>query len=722
MVRLNLLLTDVKNKVILEAQMKRTSRSRRKYRRLLWIWIVFIGAVAIGITLCVAGFLKKANDWKSPEELLTEYMNHIPNGEYGEMYEMLQMEASGNISRENFISRNSAIYEGIEVQNMTIEVIACDEENDAVTYQTSFDTVAGNISFENEAFFLEGEDRYELVWSDSLIFPALGNTDKVRVSATQADRGEILDRNGRILAGKGAASSVGIVPGKLDERDLAIDELAEILKMEPNEIEKKLSAQWVKEDSFVPLKTIPKVKETDLMAMEPDEEILKEQERHEMLLAIPGVMISDTEVREYPMKDAAAHLTGYVQSVTAEDLEEHAKEGYTANSLIGRSGMESLFEKELKGQNGCRIYIVDSEGKEKEELACLLVQHGQNIRLTIDADLQNALYEQFKEDNSCSVAINPYTGEVLALVSTPSYDSNDFIMGLSNEQWTALNEDENKPLYNRFRQVWCPGSTFKPITAAIGLESGAIDPAEDVGNEGLSWQKDGSWGSYQVTTLHAYEPAVLENALIYSDNIYFAKAALKIGAEELESSLSELGFNEELPFDIKMAESQYSNTEKIETEIQLADSGYGQGQILMNPLHMACIYSAFCNDGNIIKPYFIYQQEAKAEYWIPEAFSADVANMVLEGTIKVVNDPNGTGYAAHREDVVLAGKTGTAEIKASKDDTSGTELGWFSVFTTEENRNSVLIISMVEDVKERGGSGYVVKKENQVLEYWLNRN
>lgn len=103
--------------------------------------------------------------------------------------------------------------------------------------------------------------------------------------------------------------------------------------------------------------------------------------------------------------------------------------------------------------------------------------------------------------------------------------------------------------------MWCPGSTFKPITAAVDLESGAIDPMEDYGNVGLSWQKDESWGSYHVITLHAYEPVILENALIYSDNIYFAKAALKIGSEEMESSLTGLGFNEELPFEIKMAES-----------------------------------------------------------------------------------------------------------------------------------------------------------------------
>ena len=702
---------------------KGKSRHKRKKSRLLWIAIAVIGMAAITVAVCVAEMFKKEDVWKTPEELLVEYMNHIPAQEYEQMYAMLHIEASGNVSQEDFIKRNSAIYEGIEIQNMAVEIIAYDEEQLTVTYQTSFDTVAGEISFENEAFFLEGEDGYKLVWDNSLIFPNLASTDKVRVSTTQANRGEILDRNGRVLAGKGTASSVGIVPGKLENREEAIAKIAELLETTPEVIEKKLSAQWVKDDSFVPIKTIPRVEEIELLKVEPDEDVLKEKERHESLLAIPGVMISDVEVREYPLGEAAAHLVGYVQSVTAEDLEEHAGEGYTANSVIGRSGMEGLFEKELKGQNGCRIYIVNSEGKEKEELACILVQHGQDIKLTIDASLQIALYEQFQEDKSCSVAMNPYTGGVLALVSTPSYDNNDFIMGLSSEQWTALNDHEDKPMYNRFRQVWCPGSTFKPVTAAVGLESGAIDPNEDYGNVGLSWQKDASWGSYYVTTLHAYEPVILENALIYSDNIYFAKAALKIGYEEMESSLTQLGFNAELPFEIKMAKSQYSNSESIETEIQLADSGYGQGQVLVNPLHLACIYSAFCNEGNIIKPYLVYQNEVSAEYWISGAFSSETASRVLEGTKKVVNDSHGTGYAAHRDDIVLAGKTGTAEIKASKDDTSGTELGWFAVFTAEKTvERPILIISMVEDVKGRGGSGYVVKKDNLVLEEWFGSN
>ena len=700
--------------------MKRKSKRRRRKNKILWVLMICTGISAIAI--CAAKFIGKRQDRTTPEEVLLKYMGYIQEQNYTAMYQLIDVETSGQISEEDFVKRNSAIYEGIEVQNMAVTIISCDVERNVVKYQTDFDTVAGGISFENEAFFLKTEDTYKLVWMDSLIYPELSKTDKVRVSVTQAKRGEILDRNGRVLAGKGVASSVGIVPGKLENQEDSLKQIAELSGMKPEEIEKKLSAKWVKEDSFVPVKKLRKVEEIELMSLEPDEEVLKEYERQQRLLEIPGVMISDTEVRSYPLKDAAAHLVGYVQNVTAEDLEKHAGDGYTANSVIGRSGAEGLFEKELRGQNGCRIYIVDSDGNEKEELACRIVENGKDIKLTIDSELQKALYEQFQSDKSCSVAMNPYTGEVLALVSTPSYDNNDFIMGLSSEKWAALNEDENKPMYNRFRQVWCPGSTFKPITASIGLESGAVDPNEDYGNVGLSWQKDASWGSYHVTTLHAYNPVVLENAIIYSDNIYFAKAALKIGAEEMKDSLLRLGFQEELPFEIVMAKSQYSNTENIETEIQLADSGYGQGQILINPLHMACIYTAFCNEGNVIKPHLLYSQETKTEYWIPNAFSVNHTNMVLEGLKKVVNDSHGTGYAAHREDILLAGKTGTAEIKVSKEDTSGTELGWFAIFTAEKTEeNPILIVSMVEDVKGRGGSGYVVGKDKQVLESWLNR-
>lgn len=697
-------------------------RSRRNDGKPLFRLMLILGIVAAGLSAVFAFMIFfKLPKYAKPEELLVQYMNNIEQKKYEDMYGVLSKESATKISKEDYIARNSKIYEGIEAHNIKVNVKDTVNNKDntiTVSYSTSFDTVAGKISFDNKALFLKQDKGYGLMWSDNLIFPDLGENDKVKVSRDKAQRGQILDRNGQLLAGKGAASSVGIVPEKLSDKSDSLNKIAELLGIERETIDKKLSAGWVKGNSFVPIKTIPKVSESSLINGETNVETQDETE--DKLLSIPGVMISDVDRREYPLKEAAAHLVGYVQSVTAEDLEQHEGEGYSSDSVIGKSGMEGLYEKDLKGQDGIKVSIVNEFGNEKKVLASIAKEDGKDIKLTIDSSLQLDLYEQFKDDKSSSVAMNPYTGEVLALVSTPSYDNNDFIMGMSKRKWNSLNEDENKPLYNRFRQKWAPGSSFKSIIAEIGLSTGAINPNEDYGDEGLSWQKDKSWGNYYVTTLHEYSPVNLENALIYSDNIYFAKAALKIGAEDLKKSLDKLGFNEQLPFEITMEKSQYSNTDKIETEIQLADSGYGQGQVLINPLHLASLYTSFNNEGNVIKPYLLYKQDAKADIWIPNAFSSDVTNEVMKGLKKVVNDPHGTGYGAYRDDISLFGKTGTAEIKTSQDDKNGTELGWFAVSTSDKNaQKPILIVSMVEDVKDRGGSAYVVNKDKIVLDKYL---
>lgn len=719
-------------------------KNRRK-RNAVWVIPVIVAGLFLA-AVCIFWFVShrhKEPEAIPPEELLTKYMNYLTDGNYQAMYGMLDRQSQQIISQEDFITRNQNIYEGIEAANIQIELIGTEPKEYgavAVNYQTTMDSLAGEISFFNQVDFIKEEmqdseknsksSEYKMIWSDWVIFPQLSRTDKVRVSTDKALRGSILDRDGNILAGKGTAALVGLVPGKMNRDSVEedgyseadIQRLSELLGISVEAINKKLSAGWVKDDSLVPLKTLKLVDEQNLQSGNPDEEHIRNKVLQEELLTIPGVMITDTTVRSYPMGEKAAHLVGYVQNVTAEDLEEHKGEGYLTDSVIGRNGMEGLFEKELKGKNGVKISIISSDGKEKLVLASIIRTDGQDIRLTIDSSLQSMIYDTFQDSKSCTVAMNPLTGEILALVNTPSYDNNDFILGMSQEKWDALNEDEKKPMLNRFRQRFAPGSAFKPITGVVGLSAGILSPNENFGetNASLSWQKDAGWGGYYVTTLHGYSPVNLENAYIYSDNIYFAKAALMIGSEKFMDGLEKLGFNQEIPFEIAVAKAQYSNTDKIETEIQLADSGYGQGQILMNPIHLAALYTMFPNRGKVLTPYLIYEEEPVPKVWLNQACTSETAEIIEHSLIKVISSEHGTGHKAMRTDITLAGKTGTAEIKDSKEDTNGTELGWFAVYTTDLNMETpLLLVSMVEDVKYAGGSGLAVQKSKAVLDKYI---
>ncbi len=659
----------------------------------------------IGLGL-LAGCGKKK---PQPEQLLTEYFQLLNEENYEEMYAYLSEDAMAETDKETFVNRNRNIYGGIEASDITVEIAEGEEqEKDAdtrrVKYSISMQTLAGELAFDDmTAIFKKDEEgAYKMEWDSQDIFPNLQNTDKVRVVTTEAKRGNIYDRNHVELAREGVASSVGLVPGKLPEdREAALEQLAALLEISVEKIEKALSAGWVRDDTFVPLRTVAK-----------DATDLKEQ-----LLEIPGVMITDTVVRFYPFGEKAAQLTGYVQNITAEELEERAGQGYNQNSIIGKAGAERIYEDQLRPRDGYSIQILNELGDVKQTILEKAPQDGEDVVLTIDITLQQYLYQEMEGDEGCAAAMDPKSGAVLALVSTPAYDPNDFVMGYTASAWEAVNADEAQPLYNRWLASWVPGSAFKPVTAALALTQGTLDPEEEVPNDGLKWQQDESWGSYFVTTLEDYPVKNLENALIHSDNIYFAKAAVGMGADGFGEGLKSLGFGETMPFDFELAVSSFGTDGKITSEIELADSGYGQGKVLVNPLHLASVYSAFVNGGDMIQPYLTEGQEAVC--WKEGVFSQEAAETVLQDLYQVVESEEGTAHEAYRTEYRLAGKTGTAEIKASQDDTTGTELGWFVGLCTENTDKPLLITMMIEDVKGRGGSHYVIPKVAAGFDAWV---
>lgn len=606
------------------------NKSHKKVGIIIAIIVLLILAIAGGI----AWYIISNMDQNTPDEVLSQYISCLSNKDYKGMYSLLSESTKARVDKDTYIARNKNIYEGIEATNISISNITTNidkkSSNFTTTYTMTFDTLAGTLSYDFTMGFDRQEDnKYYVNWYSNLIFPSLEETYKVRVYSNTGSRGDILDRNGKVLA-----------------------------------------------------------------------------------------TTNENGEREYPYGEVAAHLIGYVRGISSEELEAHKGEGYTESSVIGKTGLELAFEDKLRGKNGTGIYIVDANEATLETIAETDIEDGEDIRTTIDIELQQEIYNEFDGDNGLSVAINPKTGEVLAMVSTPSFDSNKFITGFTDEEWNNLSSDKNTPMFARYESTWAPGSSFKPITGAVGLTTDSFTATEDFGPSGLRWQEDSSWGDFYVTTLTTYSGAAnLRNALIYSDNIYFAKAALKIGGSNFADALKKIGFGKEMDFPIAMSESQFGSNNEFTSNSDLANSGYGQGKVLVNPLHVASIYSAFVNDGNMIKPHIEYSEET--EYWIEDAFTEDAADEIRDDLIQVVNSPNGTGYEARISGVTIAGKTGTAELKSSKDE-DGEELGWFNaIVISDEEDEQLLTINMIENVEDRGGSHYLLPKVRNIINSYL---
>lgn len=658
------------------------------------LFILVIAGIAIGI------IVYRTNQTE-PSIALKDYFEKLSNGEYEAMYDYVITDTS----KEDFVTRIKNIYEGIEAKNISTTVLTNTEDEDNsnivnVTYNNSLDTIAGNMSFMNTVKLQKQDDGYKILWNSSVIFPDLKDEYKVRVSTLDSTRGAIYDRNDIAIAKDGEANSVGLVPGKIDDTT-DLGKLAELLGITEDTINNALSASYVKDDTFVPLRKISK-----------DEQDLKNQ-----LLQIKGVLITDINARIYPYKEATSILTGYVQ-----DDE-------------GKTGLEYAYNDRLKGEDGAEIYITDESGNKIKTLATKEVKNGENIKTTIDINIQQKLYNEFKDDEGASVAMNYNTGEVLALVSTPSYDANDMSLGVTDTEWNNLQNDEKKPMFNRYLATYVPGSSLKPVVGAIGLKYNSFTADDDFGRSGTRWQNDSSWGDLYITTLETYSgPANLRNALVYSDNIYFAKAALKIGRSNFQKGLEDFGFNDKISFVQDISKSTYGS---MDSDASVANSGYGQDQMLVNPIHMAMIYSSFANGGNMVMPVlersennnsstniingtssssnlssssFGTSNNASTKYYKENVISSEIANTIKQDLIAVVEE--GTGRAAKVEGKTIAGKTGTAEIKADQQDKDGTEIGWFDAF----DEDGLLVVSMCENVKDEGGSHYLLPKVKTVFE------
>ncbi|OUB17908.1 hypothetical protein BK708_21355 [Bacillus thuringiensis serovar yunnanensis] len=286
-------------------------------------------------------------------------------------------------------------------------------------------------------------------------------------------------------------------------------------------------------------------------------------------------------------------------------------------------------------------------------------------------------------------------GETLALVSIPIYDPKNSML-------------------NRFTQVVVPGSVFKAITGKICLEKNVINPKEEFRIEGLKYTKDASWGNYYVIRVHEASLIDFDRAIKYSDNIYFSQQALKIGKDRYISEAKKFGFSEKLPIEYEFRVSKLMNKD-IKDDIQLVDTGYGQGEVVMTPLHVLLAYALIVNDGNIPS---LIKDHNQAKPWKENVISKGTQEILKSALKNVINDADGIGSKAKIDGITLGGKTGTAELKKTKGE-NGKELGWFMGFNL--NSPNMIVTMMIEDVQGRGGSSITAQKVKNIFHKSIKR-
>lgn len=636
------------------------------------------------------------------ESTLNEYIKSCQNQDFEKMYVMLSEESQKSISKEDFIKSYTDIYTRIKARG--IKISKSDESFDEgkdIHLNLSMDTLAGKIDSSKVKIKVAKEGKsYKVDWDYNLILPDLKKEDKVGIETDEykGKRGSIYDRNGNLIAGEGQVKQVQLNLSKFKDANekSKIAEMASILDISPSYIENKINANINPEHAV------------DIVSL-----LDSENEKIEKLTQISGVQISTNKhARIYNGGDAIGSLIGYIGNITQEQLKDKKNKGYNENSKIGVGGIEEVYEDKLRSQDGGCVYILTPDGK-KDILAEQKLKNGEDIKLSIDLDLQKKTYDEMKDEKGASVATNPKTGEVLAMVSSPSFDPNSYMTYITKSEKAKWESNNNDQLQRRFKNAYSPGSTMKLVTASIGLEDKKIDPNKAIDIKGKTW------GEYDVTrVIDPGKPVNLKDATIYSDNIYFAKAAIDIGGEAFVNGAKKFGIGEGIKFGYPIEKSQISNNEDLNNESLLAATGYGQGEVLTTPLNMTMIYSSLGNYGKIMMPKLDITKESEPKVY-KQAIEKEYLDILKNCFSEVINDPKGTGHSAKIDGVNIAGKTGTAELKKDKEDTAANENGWFAGVDTDEGKLAISMI--IENVKGRGGSEIPTVKTKNIMEYYLKK-
>ncbi len=529
-------------------------------------------------------------------------------------------------------------------------------------------------------------------------YAGLADGNRIRIIPAVAPRGTFYDRNGQLLVTNRPGFTVSLLPLTSPIKEEVIERLSALVHVPVEDIKAKIAGH----SGFDPIRIKADVTPDIVSIIEEQKELY------------PGVMIENTPIRDYVLKQEGAHTFGYVSEINDEELKEKKADGYKSGDIIGKFGLEKIYDTYVRGEDGGDQVEVDVSGKPVKRLGRKVPVPGDDLVLTIDKDLQTAA-EKAVDDRlaaihasaAAAVVMNPQTGEILAMVSRPAFDPNLFAHGISSKDWAKLNNNPFHPMDNKtISGEYPPGSTFKIVTGTAALTEGKVAPEEKIFDSGHHWiiPKGNAEGE-------ALGWINFQEALAHSDNVYFYEMGNRLGIDLLEKYARMFGLGQrtgiDLPYEAKglVANREYKKKNFEDGDWYLSetfDAAIGQGFNLVTPLQAAMVMGEIAADGKRYKPHLVsriqtqdgdvikeFQPELLSELQVP----ANVIKLVQEGLHDVTKF--GTAASTFRGfPVDIAGKTGTAE------NSQGRDHGWFVAYGPFDNPNIVVAV-----IVEQGGFG-----------------
>ena len=522
-------------------------------------------------------------------------------------------------------------------------------------------------------------------------YAELAKRNRTRTVRIPACRGRIYDRYGRILVDNKAARQLVVTAAEVvDSQELA-NELAKLTDFTPEYIIEK-----IKENLFRPF--VPAVLAEDLS----DVTLTKVTENRFLL---SGVDVQIRPIRDYLYGPAIAHLIGYVGEVNRKELEE----GYNWDDIIGRTGVEQAKDDDLQGEIGFKQVQVDQKGNLDEILGVIKPEPGSDLSLTIDLALQEILYRAMDGQRGAGVVLDPRNGDILAMVSLPSFDPNCFVSPAKPEEVNKIFKNKERPLLNRaIGGLYPPGSVYKIIVALAALEEGIVGPKNIFNCDGKFTLGD---TEFKCWAKHGW--ADLSNALKRSCNEYFYQVGLKLGYQPMVIMAQRFGFGELTGINISGEKAGLLPTVNRAKQPwyhgDTVNLSIGHGYILVTPLQAARMIAAIANGGILYQPQIFRSRQIEKDN--KEGVVVDIdpnyISWVKKGLFRVVNEPAGTGYKTHIEELDVAGKTGTVALQEKGRERN---ICWFVGFAPYDNPEIALAV-VIEDGAGGGATAAPVAKQ-----------